>query len=418
MAFYTSSVSTEIYNAVYDASKSRSEFRLPADKLFLSNLRILNLGITAIDANTGRYNLINGATGAIVKNIYLYDGSVVIDKIINFADFSAFQEYNHTNQENNDIYKILHRSGLGFVYDRAPNGDGVVATPPVIKENFANAPHKPQLSSENSPKGFLSLRECMPLLKGAGGLQYLHTGMFKNLRVVIEYNVTGSLVGAGVELPLSTVQPILVADCIEDDKVASQWLSSFKQVAWVSNELEIVQLPVPSVSDVANKSQSQKFRLTGAEDKFVNYILMQNKGTTNVSALYGNHGSETMIGQSIQLFVNGSAHLPEQGVVSPNQRLALLHDTWGACNAHHSSADLTMYLPSQYLANADDRVGRTDYFSCVVNKKVTSLDLVYGRELPTGALAKYSQGLTLNVFYGVLKTIVKDNKGGYQVLYV
>jgi hypothetical protein len=417
MAFYTNSISTEIYNAVYDASKSRSEFRLPADKLFLSNLRILNLGITAIDGTTGRYNLINGATGAIIKNIYLYDGSQVIDKIINFADFSAFQEYNHSNQENNDIYKILHRTGLGFVYDRVPNGDGVVATPPIIKENFANAPHKPQLSAENSPKGFLSLRECMPVLK-AGGLPYLHTGLMKNLRIVIEYNVAGSLVGAGTELPLSTVQPILVADCYEDAKVAAEFLSSFKQVAWVSNELEIVQLPVPTVSDVANKSQSLKFRLTGAEDKFVNYILMQNKGTTDVSTLYGNHGSETMVGQSIQLFVNGSAHLPEQGITSPNQRLALLHDTWSVCNAHHSSADLVMYLPDQYIANADDRVGRTDYFSCVVNKKVTSLDLVFGRELPTGALSRYSQALILNVFYGVLKTIVKDNKGGYQILYI
>lgn len=417
MAFYTNSISTEIYNAVYDASKSRSEFRLPADKLFLSNLRILNLGITAIDETTGRYNLINGATGAIIKNIYLYDGSVVIDKIINFADFSAFQEYNHSNQANNDIYKILHRTGLGFVYDRVPNSVGVAAIPPIIKENFANAPHKPQLSAENSPKGFLSLRECMPILK-AGGLPYLHTGLFKNLRIVIEYNVAGSLVSGGVELPLTTIQPILVADCMEDPKAAAEFLSSFKQVAWVSNELEIVQLPVPLVSDVANQSQSLKFRLTGAEDKFVNYILMQNKGTTNVSALYGNHGSENMIGQSIQLFVNGSAHLPEQGVVSPNQRLALLHDTWGVCNAHHSSSDLSMYLPSQFLANANDRIGRTDYFSCVVNKKVTSLDLVYGRELPTGALTRYAQGLTLNVFYGVLKTIVKDNKGGYQVLYI
>jgi hypothetical protein len=125
-----------------------------------------------------------------------------------------------------------------------------------------------------------------------------------------------------------------------------------------------------------------------------------------------------MVGQSIQLFVNGSAHLPEQGVVSPNQRLALLHDTWGVCNAHHSSADLTMYQPSLYVADDANRIGHTDYFSCVVNKKVTSLDLLYGRELPTGALSKFSQGLIFNVFYGVLKTIVKDNKGGYQILYI
>jgi hypothetical protein len=422
MALYSPSVYTEIYNAVYDASKSRSEFRLPADTLFLSNMRILNLGITAIDANTGRYNLINGATGAIVKNIYLYDGSVVIDKIINFSDFSAFQEYNHSNQANSDIYKILHRSGLGFVYDRTPNAAAAVAQPILIKEQFPNAPHKPQLLAENSPQGFLNLRECMPILKGAGGMPYVHTGLFKNFRLVIEYNVVDSLVGAGVELPLSTLQPILVADCIKDAKVASDFLSSFKQQVWVSNEVESVQVPTPDAPTLTSKLQAIKFRLTGAEDKTVNYILMQKKslGTNSgdVSALYKNHASETMIGETTQLFVNGSAHLPEQGVIAPNQRLALVHDTWSVCNAIPSSNSLPMYGAATVVADAADRCGRLDYFSCVVNKKISSLDLTYSRELPTDVPNRYKQPLNLNIFYGVLKSIVKDNKGGYQVVYV
>lgn len=411
MAFYTNSVYTKIYNSVFDQSKYRSEFRLDTDTLFLSNMRILNLGLTSTEGTDKRYNLVNGV-GSIIKNIYLYDGSVILDKIINFGDFSAFTAYNKSNQANSDVAKLLARNGLGFVYERQPNALDSASNPITIKETFPNAPDTPRPTQEATSMGFLNLREIFPLLKA---MQFVHTGLFKNVRVVIEYSLPGS-VTAGFGEVTGTTLPILVADCIQDPKVAEKFLSEFKQQSWISNEVESVVVPASSVAG----TQSQKFRLTGSLGKTVNYMLVQKKGVTGLSTLYDNHASETMIDETFQIRCNGEDILPESGVVSSNQRLALLHDSFGVCNAHTCAAELPMYSAASFIDSPTNRAGRLDYFGCIVNQKVASLDLLYSRLISTavGVPAKYSGGLTLNVFYGIVKAIVKDGKGGYQVVYV
>lgn len=417
MAFYTNSIKTEIFNSVFDQRNYRSEFRLTPDKLYLSNMRILNLGLTSAETTPNkRYNLVNG-TGSIIKSITLYDGSVTLDKITNFSDYSAFQEYNHTNQYNSDVGKVLHRSGLGFVYQREPNALNLGENPITIKETFPNCPDEPKLTQEGgSALGFLNLREVFPLLKGAGGMQFLHTGLFKNVRIVLEYNIVGAVVGSGLSEIIGTTIPILVADSVEDPAVASKFLSEFKQQTWISCESESVFVP----ASVLAGTQELKFRLSGALNKTINYMLIQKKGTTDVSTLYGNHGSETQVDEAYQLFCNGGALLPEQGVNAPMQKLAMLHDSFGVMNSHTCSSDLQMYFAPLFIDNDDERTGRLDYFGCVINKKVTALDLVYSRliSIASGVPARYRQALTLNVFYGVVKAIVKDSKGGYQVMYV
>ena len=411
MAFYTNSIYTKIYNSVFDQSKYRSEFRLDSDTLFLSNMRILNLGLTSTEGTDKRYNLVNGV-GAIIKNIYLYDGSVILDKIINFGDFSAFTAYNKSNQANSDIAKLLARNGLGFVYERQPNALDSAANPITIKETFPNAPDTPRATPEETSMGFLNLREVFPLLKA---MQFVHSGLFKNVRVVIEYSIPGS-VTAGLGEITQTTLPILVADCIQDPKVAEKFLSEFKQQVWISNEVESVVVPASSLTGI----QSQKYRLTGALGKTVNYMLVQKKGVSDLSTLYDSHASETMIDETFQVRCNGEDILPESGVVSSNQRLALLHDSFGVCNTHTCAAELPMYNASSFIEGASDRVGRLDYFGCIVNQKVASLDLLYSRRiLPAfGVPLKYQGAVTLNVFYGIVKAIVKDGKGGYQVVYI
>jgi len=415
MAFYTNNVVTEIYNSVFDQSKYRSEFRLTPDKLYLSNMRILNLGLTATEVGEKRYNLVNGA-GSVIKNIYLYDGSVILDKIINFGDFSAFQAYNHTNQYNSDIAKVSFRNGLGFVYEKEPNPLNGEANAITIKETFPNCPTSPRSTQEVTAMGYLNLREVFPLLKGSTGMLYLHTGLFKNLRVVIEYNVVGAAVGTGVSVGINTTLPILVADCLEDPKAAEKWLSEFKFQSWISNEVESVVVP----ASITAGTQEVKYRLTGALGKTVNHILVQKKGTTAVSALYGSHASESQIDEAFQIVCNGSNILPEQGVTTPSQRLAMLHDTFSTLNTHTCAASLPMFDAQEYVEEYGDRVGRLDYFGCIVNKKVQALDLLYSRLISTNVAveARYRQALTLNVFYGIVKQIVKDGKGGYNVMYV
>ena len=415
MAFYTNDVQTEIFDAVFDSSKYRSQFNLTNDKLYMSNLRLLNVGLTAVD-NTKRYNLVNGV-GAVIKNITLYSDNTIIDKVVNFSDYSAFQQYNKTNQANSDVSKLLMRNGLGFVFERAPRTTDtpspLAPNSVLIKEAFPNSPHVPSLSRETSVKGFLNLRECFPILRGDGGLKFLHTGLMKNMKLVIEYMTAGVLVDGATGVVDGTTQPILVADSVADPAAASKFLSEFKSQQWVSSELESVVLPASAVVG----KQYQKFRLTGAEGKIVNSLLIQKKGSTAVSTLYDSHGSETMIDEAVQIYVNGAAHLAEQGVVAPMQRLALLHDSFGVLNTHTCASDLKMYLPTNFVDDAPNRCGRLDWFGCIVNKRVSSLDLDFSRSIVSGAEARYSQAITLNVFYGVVKALVKT-ANGFEVVYV
>jgi len=99
------------------------------------------------------------------------------------------------------------------------------------------------------------------------------------------------------------------------------------------------------------------------------------------------------------------------------QRLALLHDSFGVLNTHTCASDLKMYGAEAIVENDDDRCGRLDWFGCIVNKRVSALDLEYSRSIVGGAQARYNQALTLNVFYGVVKALVKTAKG-FEVVYV
>ena len=412
MAFYTNTVATKIIDPQFNQSKYRSEFRIQEEGLYASNMRVLNLGLLASEASFTAnrfYNKLAGVHG-VVKNIYLYDGKVILDQVIDYKDYGAFKEFNNSNNANCDVAKMLSKTGLGFVYDNiAFNPAGVLPTPQIKEFNTANGGHIPNTSTDNSPAGYLDLRSVFPLLKQ---LDFLHTGLFKNLRVVIEYDVSEALttnsLNGGVD---STTMPILVVDQFVNPQFVDKWLSDFKSVVWNAIELETVQAPT-----ITSKTTT-KYRLNGFCNKTLQSLLMQKKGSSSVSTLYNSLGSETMFGEEIQVYVNGSSILPESGVKSANYRLALLNDTFGNCNTHPCAANLSMYGASNSIDNAANRVGHLDYFGVEINKKIGSLDIEFTRDVVAGLSDQYKQALTLNFFGTVAKAIVKT-KDGYQVMYL
>lgn len=417
MSFYTSAVSTQIIDAVFDSSKYRSEFRIVKEGLYSTAMRVLNVGLIANAesiAAGGRYNLLTGANG-VIRNIYLYDGRQVLDQVINYADKCAFNAYNHNNNENRDLYKALSKNGLGFVFDKEPAETGTPppVAPTLIKEDFPNQSHTPKLTQENSALGYINLREVFPLLKQ---LPLISTKMFPNLRVVIEYNITDALVEQGMAgLATGTTLPILVVDQVMNDALEASTVSNFKSVVWTACEVESVSVPAaPAGAGI----QSIKYRLNGFSNKTLMKLLIQKKGSTAVSNLYKSHGSITGYDEATQIVVNGSNIFPLEGITRPNERLALLHDTFSVCDAHPASANLAIYQSEAFIEESSDRVGQTDYFGCDINKPITSLELQYKRYYDTVALdARYNQALTLNVFGMVVKSIVKTPQG-YSVLYL
>jgi len=416
MSFYTSSVRTHVIDPQFDSSLFRSEFRLNTpDTLYTSNLRIHNLGVL-VDNTTMqqecRYNHLVGAHG-IVKQIGLYNGQQMLSQITNFGDWTGFLSYNHTNQQNTDQLKVSARTGLGYIYHRdVPNADTL--QPTLIKESC------PDLGSQlgdvptAAPAGMLMLREVFPLLKA---LPFLHTGLFPDLRVVVQYypkNNTNILQPAsGAETLTATTLPLLVADEIVNSDFAAKQLAGFKEVIFNETEMDSVVVP--------KNTTNVRLRLQAFTNKSLVALTVQKKPMEEVSALYKGYSSQFCFDEKINLVCNGSNLLADQGCERPSQKLQMLTECWGVSNSIPCGNNGATYQVAKFIDNPTQRVSKLDYFAALVNKKITSLDIDYSRRQTIIAeidTLQYNQKLTLQCFGTVRKAIVKAKDGSVAVLYV
>jgi len=434
MSYYTSNIKSWVISPVFDKSQIRSEFRLASNALFTSGLRLLNIGvIESIPTNGGpvRYNYLAG-NGSHIKNMYLMDGKVVLDQVLNFQALEAFKRYNKPNSVNCDVNKIIHQNGLGFVYDRQVETPAIPpvpanpnATPPtpaipgvpavsydaMIKEFYPNAPNAPTQSESTTPKGYLNLNEVFPILKS---LLFLDTNLFSNLTVVIEYINTNVLTEQTNAVVNGTTQPILVADEVMDPVFAQKVAKEFKGVSWNTMELETVQLSAGTAGTVQNLN----WKLLGFNNKTLNRLLVQKAGFNglNVSELYGALGSEAMINEKFQVIVNGSNLLPNDGITGPNMALDLLTSTFGNLNSIPCSNDAGFYKANVLVENTVARLGHLSYYGVVVGSKIQNLQVSYSRTMRTNGATQYGQPLQFNFFGEVSKSLV-PTKDGYLINY-
>jgi hypothetical protein len=410
MTFYTSNVKTWTIDPVFNLSKVRSEFRLDSDKLYTSALRLLNVGLV-VDEKSSRYNLLVG--GQPIRRIVLYDGKQVLDSV-DFHNLEGFRRYNKTNATNCDAEKVLKKHGLGFTFWRN-NSLNVVADDMFIQEFNEVCDNEPTTTEGDTPKTFINLRDVLPMLRA---VPYVHTGVFKDVRIVIDYIIADSLSLTGTSVAIGTTIPLLVADEILDPKVASDFVANLKQVSWNAIENETISVPAVQ-APVLTPSQSIKFKLTGFSNKTLGRILIQKQPFT-ANQLYGTACSMAMIGESFRFLVNGSDLLSDK-LDRPNMTLGMLNDTWGTCNTHTSAADLSIYDSSNLIANSGARVGSLAYVAVTVSQKINDFQIEYSRETPItasgGSDARYVQGLYINVFGEVAKQLV-ITKTGYVIRYL
>jgi len=405
MTFYTSNVKTWTIDPVFNVSRVRTEFRLDPNKLYTSGLRLLNVGLV-VDAKSSRYNLLLG--GQPIRRIVLYDGKQVLDSV-DFHNIEAFRRYNKTNSTNCDSEKVLKKHGLGFTFWRNES-DSSVAEPIYIQEFNEVTDNKPTTDELDTPKTFINLREVLPMLKA---VPYIHTGVFKDVRIVIDYIIADALASTGTSVVTGTTIPLLVGDEILDPKVAADFVANLKQVTW--NAIESETVLVPASNPAETPVQLIKFRSTGFSNKTVSRLLIQKQPFTS-NQLYGTACSMAMIGETFRFIVNGADVLSDK-LDRPNMMLGMLNDTWGNCNAHSCSNDLAMYGSSSLVEGFAARVGSLAYAGLVISQKVNDFQIDYSRETPVGCDGQYKQGLYLNIFGEVLKQLVVT-KTGYVIRYL
>lgn len=424
MAFYTSGLKTHIVDPVHDSKNFQTEFRFKSGTVFLSNLRLLNVGIQSSTTNLqdSQYNHLAGAA-ACIQSIHLYDGNVLLDQILEFPIWAAFSAYNQSNQVNKDMNQMLAKNKLGFAAV-AGNRSLVGKYPGIIPAYNGIA----STIADNEPatkKSWISLKAILPMLDNS---VYLPTSIYKNLRLVVQYNTKANQIGVNQALTgpetFKTCECTLIADEITDPKKAASITNQYKGVNFLAIEHDKVYVPPITAPPVAGLlEQPQNFVPSGFDNKTVNRLLIVNtpSAVTNAPTLYeySSLGSLSQVNQKIQVRVNGANIFPKNGVTRPNERLAYLTDAWGTCNAHLGSnlpcyTNVNVKAPVENKVMSLNMVGTLDYFGCSIGQTIQELQIDYSRSKDKVAVAtddnRQGQQLYLNLFAETNKVI--QVKGG------
>ena len=92
-----SNVESRIFDPVFDKS-GRAEFRLPSETAFLSDLRLIDIGISSTSATDSPNPLLGIMAG--IRRIQLLDGSTLLDQINVATIYNAFRNANQVNDSN------------------------------------------------------------------------------------------------------------------------------------------------------------------------------------------------------------------------------------------------------------------------------------------------------------------------------
>jgi hypothetical protein len=436
---------------VYDGKNIRSEFRLESNTAYLSNMRLMDIGITIAGGagNQGNYNALCGAYG-VIKSIHLYDNNTLLDQQLESNLWSAWKQVNKTNQDNLNNNFLTCANDAGSVY--IGNDDFQTG----IGSNISRGGKfsLPTNAVEtNTARGWLNLKEVFPLLTA---LQYLDTEVFQRIRIVVHYH------NAGVEFMNSrhsvagklTTEPLLIVDEIVGDGKAKV-MGKFNGVNYTTIEHDRVRLNavVPTATD-PNRVQAQTFKIAGFNNKNVGRMLIVKSpidavfyvdpatdNGTNI-AKGGKLQSVSGFKEIVQMRKNGNALLTGRGLESSAQRLAMVNDIWGQSSiplfsnglAYETNIADDTKLRSQLLQSSNRDIGTLDYIAFDLRGE-RCLDLQFdyqrsgvyvfnttpkditGTDDAITLTSKYNQALDLHFFAEVDKSIVLQGGGKYQVVY-
>ena len=422
MSFYTSGLRTSLIDSTYDRANFRTEFRFTEDKIYLSNMRVLNVGVTSNDATGRAYNKLVGTYG-VIKQISLLDGNEVLSSMQDFNRYSAFKSYVKKNDANNSVNTYLQKNNMGFIFEDIDSAAG--------RTKLEHLQDAEQITNDpvTTAKGWLSLRDCIPFLSAS---QYVPTNVFKNLRLVIEYDTKKSSFTEASLPNYATIEPVLVADEMVNSAVAMQMMQDYKGLEWTDIETDRTYLNAIPGIDVAtpNPKQSETFLIGGYNNKRVGRVVLANVPTVEATYKtgdyfydYANMGSTGMLEQSVQVLLNGSNLFPAP-IDTANKRLAMLVDNYG--DAVQPLSYGSYYDPSMgdIVVDNYEVLNNTDYMVFNLGgTRVQDLQLEYSRkgQIVTGSnnqqLERFNQPLVLQTFAEVQKTLTLGAGGKYVIGY-
>lgn len=412
MSVYNSNISTKIVDPVYDKSNFRTEFRLPAGEVYLSNMRLGNYGL-----NTTSPTL--PGTGAFcMQSIQIYDGNQLLDQVLEATLVKNFEAYNNTNDSNLSVECTLSRNAMGYlpVGNQTKQGGQNIPDPNDIEIVAASA------DNQGSRRAWLSLKNFLPFL---GASLYVPSTIFKNLRIVINWKSDlgdrKNLIRNANDDVDTYEDTFLIVDQMNNDQAVDKASKAYKGVVYKCIEHDSVYVPQINPPADGILQQDNKFLVNGFNNKSVSSFrvtqtpLQQDTWRfNNINEGFSNQGSVAQWGTEYQFRVNGSNKLPRNGYDRRNQRLAQLTDTYGICNLPFLNYT---YIPALYPILPYDVNGELDYTGCNIDDRVNEL-IVEMKRTGVAGNPKLNQALRLNMFGEVTKAVSLNKDGSYVVSYI
>jgi len=407
MAFALSAnkIKTRIIDATRYRANVNCEFKLDdVDVSYLPNMRLINLGVTGATTQTPQDI---GGLANLIHDIRLYDGREEIDSLRYAGQWMSFQQLRDSNSKNVSVNNHLLKSNVGSIL--AKNTTSVKVVDAVnASDNTLNT-----LESNTKAKAHLDLRELLPSL---AQMNYLDSSVFKNLRLVIEFETDTNFMIHKYLQPINTIQPALVVDYTTAPN------APMRNISWLAIEHDEYTLPAKAAAGGAATAllQQSNNRINGFNNKSVERLLFVKQFSDTSSYNDGTNvdkfstGSIANYRESWQWRINGQNLMPT-AVDSDSKIQVLMADTWGDINAPLAS-NLSNFIIKTELDDA--KVGKFAYAAVSVSDYVKSMDVEHSRYvLDDTSNKKTNSGQRVHVFGEVRKSLVV--KGGeYMVSYV
>jgi len=415
---YNSSITTRLIDPVFDKAAFRSEFRFQPNTAYLSNLRLVQFGISSNPDQP--MNPALGSYGCI-KSIHLFDGNQLLDQLLEASTFLSFKSIQNTNDNNLSLNRFLKNNALGYV---ASGNQTIDATSGLPERDGIKVRTQGDVK-ESDKKGWIELNQVLPFLQAA---LTLPTNIYKDLRLVINWKNPSELqdvVKTRRDAVLSTYEgSVLIADEMNPSDQRMAVMNNFNGLVY--RPIEHDSYDLPAISGIATNStstQSNSNMVKGFNQKVLHKLLLVQTPTDNTTWVSGtanlglsNQGSQALYKPKYQIRVNGVNKLTRDGWKGHNQRLAHLVDTFGENNIVISENQTFLAQGNNYIDTSTIKQGNLDYTALEIQERVDEL-IVDVERVGVDKNDALNQRIRINMFGEVQKELVMRSDGRYNVVY-
>jgi hypothetical protein len=350
------------YLVPFFSDNGRTEFRIDSsERIILSNMRLCDFGVSNVVTDANQTNFVRGAgLYALIKNIYLYSGSILIDQMRDCSKYMGIKNLKSTSADMYDLNQLLLCSNNVL--------EPYQAIDPDYPDQVELAPTTQKLI------GRIPLSQIFALLRATDTFN-----MWNDLRLVIEYNTDANAIFQSNQPQSWTINtPLLGYDeLVVDEAGRDAMMKEGKAVTLVYSQVERERWYIPLGASYYSQ------RLRAFDGKSLSSVIIQTLAPNLPDEYLGYNYSLAIPTEAFNLVVNGKKLLPYTGTSMPNQKLAMFNDSFGGhiCfTGENDTLSDAANLVDVYGPIAQELIGKMSFFGCDVLNKITTLDAEFSRD--------------------------------------